>query len=569
MIQRSTWRLARRRTSAAILLALTLTLLLPGAAAAQTAPSIVETSIDRTDFPRTLGFSALVDNGESLESAVFFYQVPPEGAITRREAEVSTGDVTRLEVTVPTNTGVIYIPPGADIDWWWALTGTDGETVETERTTFRYADPRYVWQLIEDEMLQIYYYEDESIAEALHVVGREALQRMSALLDVEIDFPARIYLWANSQDALGVERVESDTFEQLIFTGGTRVLADLVHVFSPQPWIVAHELTHVLTKVAGERFTDLPAWLDEGTATYAEVDWRSRRGRPLQAALDGDRILSVRSIGSSTNTPGDVDLFYGESADIVTALIDEFGEDTFAELFRVFKAGTTVDNALLAVYGFDREGLDAFYRENRGLEPREAVEDRSTRIEDEPIGATDATGQAEQSAQAQSGESAGQAEATGEEAAEAEAEAQADEEGAARDESQVSARQEEVEEWNNTLRLGPRFGPGDGFAWEAVVTGVGGGALLVSLVLLFIVLGRGPQTAAAPAGPASAHWQPPAPPAAGPAAAMPPAPAGGSGGVGTETQVQPWSGWRVGAPTSDPQGGSAPEGDAPDGDASD
>ena len=537
---------------------------LPAGVAAQTAPSIVATTIDRGNFPRDLTFSALVENGESLEAAVLFYQVPPEGAITRRTAEITEGDVTRIEATAPTNAGQIYIPPGADIEWWWGLTGSDGETTETERSTFRYADPRYDWQVVEDELLQLYYYENENAAQALHVVGREAIARMGALLGVEPDFPARIYLWANSEDAIGVEQVQSDTFEQLIFTGGTRVLADLVHVFSPQPWIVAHELTHVLTKLAGESIAGLPAWLDEGTATYAEVDWRARRGLPLQAALEGDRVLSVRSIGSSTNSPGDVDLFYGQSADIVTVLIDEFGEEQFSELFRVFKDGTTVDAALLAVYGFDREGLDTFYRENRGLEAREATEDRSTQIEDAPIGAVGASQDAAQTARgddpADAVDGAGTQADT--EADSAAAQAEAEEAGTPRDASQVAARQEAVEAWNNTIRAGPVFGPGDGFPWEVVVTGAGGGALLASLVMLFVVLGRGPRTAAAPAGLASARWQP-APPAARPTAAMPPAPAGGSGGAGTETQAHSWY-WESKEPTSEPEGGSAPESDAPD-----
>ena len=238
--------------------------------------------------------------------------MPPEGAITRTPAEVTPGDVTRLSATIPTNTGTIYIPPGAEIEWFWQLTATDRTAVETERETFRYEDPRYDWQVIERGDLQLHYYENEGDAQELLVVGSDAIARMSELLGIQLDFPARIYLWSNGQDAAGVERVESDTFEQLIFTGGTRVLADLVHVFAPERWIVAHELTHILTKVAGEGGVgSLPAWLDEGTATYAEGDWRSRRGLAIARAVERDDVLSVRSIGSSTSNPGDVDLFYG------------------------------------------------------------------------------------------------------------------------------------------------------------------------------------------------------------------------------------------------------------------
>ena len=523
-------------------------LLTAGRAGAQT-PTIVDTQINQSNFPASLMFSALVDEAESLESAVLFYQVPPEGAITRAAAVVAGSDVIRLEAEISTNRGVAYIPPGADIEWWWALTDSDGETTETERTIFRYADPRYDWQVIRGGNLELYYYEGESTAEALHVVGRDALERMGALLGVELDFTAKIYLWANPQDATGVERTESDTFEQLIFTGGTRVLADLVHVFAPQPWIVSHELTHVLTKQAGEGIADLPAWLDEGTATYSERDWRARRGGSLQFALDNDEILSVRSIGSATNTPNDVDLFYGQSADIVTALIDEFGEDTFAELFVVFKQGTTVDDALMQVYGFDREGLDAFYRQNRGLEAREATEDRSTQVEDAPIapaGQEQSAEQSEPEAQAveESVEATEQTEAE-EQAAEV-VEDPAEEESGGRDESQVAARQEAVDAWNETLRLGPTFEPGDGFPWEIAVTAVGGAALGLSLVMLFIVLGR-PAAAVVAANGGAERWQAP----------LPPPPSDASGAA---SQVEPWGGWRrdVSAAEARPEPASPP-----------
>ena len=478
---------------------------------------------------------------------MLYYQVPPEGAITRQPAELSVSGVVRLEAVLPTNTDRTYIPPGATIEWWWALTTTDGDTIETARSNYSYVDPRYEWNVIADEALELYYYEDEATAQALHDIGRDAISHMSTVLGTEIDFPARIYLWRNAQDASGVERVESSRFEQLIFTGGTRVLADLVHVFSPEPWIVAHELTHILTKQAGEGIADLPAWLDEGTATYAETGWRSRRGVALQRALDSDAILSVRSIGSNTNTPGDVDLFYGQSADIVTALIDEFGDERFADLFAVFKRGSTVDDALMEVYGFDREGLDTFYRTQRGLEARGDVEDRSTRIEDEQIGPAGT----EQSAEgAQAGEEPAVApadDAADTPAAEAAAdsdsdpEAVVDEADAEAADAALEGRQQRIEAWNTRVRLGPAFGPGDGLPWPEIVTGAGGAALLLSLLALFIVLGRG--AAPAPvAGPA------PVTPPPGPAVTPPPGP--------TDSQPPPpavahdptpggaWAGWR-------------------------
>ncbi|MEE9278382.1 MAG: hypothetical protein V3V06_08215, partial [Dehalococcoidia bacterium] len=70
--------------------------------AAQTGPTVVETQ-QINDFPREVVFSALVRNGEPLSEAVLFYTILPVGAITRAQADIQQGDVTRISASMPTN----------------------------------------------------------------------------------------------------------------------------------------------------------------------------------------------------------------------------------------------------------------------------------------------------------------------------------------------------------------------------------------------------------------------------------------------------------------------------------
>ncbi len=448
-------------------------------AAAQSAPSIVDTQFNIL-WNTEVTVSALVENGEVLESVVFFYTVLPEGAITRQVAEIVPGDVTRVTASIPTNQANTWIPAGSEIEWFWELTATGGEPVETPREVFRYQDPRYDWQEISDGNLTVFFYANENLARQMLNSGVEAIGTMSALLGIELDIPIRIYAWANPGDATGVERVQSEAFEELVVTGGTRVLADLLHVFQPTRWVVRHELTHVLTKIAGEGgIGQLPSWLDEGTATYAEGDWRSRRGQAINFAVDNDSLLAVRGMASVSNRPGEIDLFYGQSADLVTFLIDEFGEDDFAALFAVFKRGSTVDNALETVYGFNRDGLDDAYRAGLGLDPLVRGEDRSTTIEDEapnPVG--EATPQPSETAPS--------------EAAPEQPDAEAEAVGAGRSDDDIAARQAEIDRQLENRRLRPLFTSSGGFPWEEVVTGVGAVGLVLGGILLWNLLGRAP-----------------------------------------------------------------------------
>lgn len=461
-----------------------------GPARAQGGPTIDGAQI-ANNFPTHLTFSAIVSGAAlPIQEAVLLYRVLPEGSLTRAPAEVIQGDIARFSVEAPVNRGDIFVPAGADIVWSWEVTLADGTAITTEEQTFRYEDPRYEWQSIQQGDLILYYYADQEAAQRLLEAGAESVARMSELLGITLDFPIRLYLWRSPQDAGGVEQVESQTFEMLIETGGSRVLADLVHIFDPTRWVVAHETTHVLTKVAGEGgIGRMPAWLDEGTATYSEGDWESRRGFAVDSAIANDDLLSVNSLSSLPGDPSRVEQFYGQAAALVQFLIEEYGPAKFAQLFAVFKEGSTVDNALQTVYGFDANGLDDAYRAGVGLAPREPGEDRSTRIEDEGI-ATPTPAPIEAAPAVPEEEEAPAPSVTGE------SETQ-------RTPEEIAARQAEIQRRQETRRTPAGFGEG-GFPWAEVLVGVGGGAVAVGVLLLVFLIGRRPMPALATAGGAAA-----------------------------------------------------------------
>ena len=305
---------------------------------AQEAPQVGATTIRMDDFPDSATFTALVSNGSEVTEAVFFYTVLPDGALTRQPAEIATGDVTRISADLATRGANFYIPAGADIVWYWQLTTNDGTVSETPTQTWRFEDPRYEWVEIERGGIVVRYYDNEGIAIAMAEEGADAVATMSRLLGIDVDFPLKVYVWRSEADAEGVQRERSEGFDEQIITGGVRVLGDLVHIYSPSRWVIRHELTHILTNIAGEgAFGDLPSWLDEGTATIAEGDWLDRRGGALQRAIERDTVLPVRGMASNTNIVGRVDVFYGQAAAIVTFLIDSYGPEQFAQLFATFK----------------------------------------------------------------------------------------------------------------------------------------------------------------------------------------------------------------------------------------
>jgi hypothetical protein len=76
----------------------------------------------------------------------------------------------------------------------------------------------------------------------------------------------------------------------------------------------------------------------------------------------------------SSDFPADPDgarLSYAESYSLISFLIQHYGEQKMLSLLSTFKQGSTYDNALETVYGFDTSGLNSLWRESLGLSPQE------------------------------------------------------------------------------------------------------------------------------------------------------------------------------------------------------
>ncbi len=138
--------------------------------------------------------------------------------------------------------------------------------------------------------------------------------------------------------------------------------------------ILRHELAHVVVDNAVKGpFGDLPAWLNEGTAVYAQSKPDADETSALKDAIANNDVLSLGSISSSTSalSASKVSVFYGESWSLVSFLINTYGDDKYAQLLATLKSGSTMDEAFQSVYGFDQAGFEAAWRQSVGLPPEQ------------------------------------------------------------------------------------------------------------------------------------------------------------------------------------------------------
>jgi hypothetical protein len=323
-------------------------------------------------FPDEIVFRLSVSSDADIQKVTVHYEILPDGVPAYGVPQFEPGPQAQVDFHLNANDGQLYLAPGAEILYHWEIEDAAGDKLSTEPATFVYQDTRYDWESASEGNVSVHWYGGGD-AESYLRVARDTLDRMSALLGAEVDFPVKVWVYDSNDDMLAALPRRSEGQEIERRTAGVRVASDTVLMLADGGGdILRHELTHVVTSVAGEGpYGGLPAWLDEGTAMYAQSEPGEGFTSTLEGAVDRDRLLSVRSMTSPTGDPDKVTLFYGEAWSLVSFMVEEYGEEKFAQLYAVFKDGSTTDNALQQVYGFDQEGLEDAWRASLGLAPRQ------------------------------------------------------------------------------------------------------------------------------------------------------------------------------------------------------
>jgi len=260
------------------------------------------------------------------------------------------------------------LPPGSSVVYWWRVEDDKGDQVETTPVQVQFDDTRYQWRPLAEGKVTIYWYEgSESFAQELMAIAQQVLARLAEDTGAHLETPVRMYIYASSRDLRG-----SMIFPQE-WTGGRAFPREGTIAIGISPgnldWgarAIAHELAHlVIHQMTLNPYNDLPTWLDEGLAMYAEGLPQPGLVSYLNEALAEDRLISVQSLSSPI--PSDTEealLSYSQSYSLVEFLISNYGQEKMLGLLNIFRQGNGYyDDALEKTYGFDMDGLDARWRE--------------------------------------------------------------------------------------------------------------------------------------------------------------------------------------------------------------
>jgi hypothetical protein len=333
----------------------------------------VTTNTYEYSFSEEIVFRVMAESSSEINAIALMYRVGDEPVTNRAYPEFSPAKRVKAEYVWRLQRG--EIPPGSDIEYYWQIEDAAGNALDTEPTTFTYMDDRFAWENLAEGKVILYWYDaEQTFGQSLLSSAVESLARLEENVGVELEKPVKIIVYQSKADMQEALISQGAVFEEHIITLGVVVAPDIVLLHGTHQDVdrtIAHELTHVVVGLATDNpYAEIPAWLNEGLAMYNEGELRSGNAKALEEGIRENKLISVRSLTSATGNPAEVNLFYGEVYSVVDFLLKTYGKEKMSKLLKVFKEGSLADDALMKVYGFDQDELDAQWRESIGVPPR-------------------------------------------------------------------------------------------------------------------------------------------------------------------------------------------------------
>ena len=326
----------------------------------------------RPEFPQRITYSLTAESaaGDIVEAYVFYR--PTAAAVTQR-ARVEVTPARRVELRHSVDMTRNYLPPGLNIRYYWSLTDSVGNRLDTEPQVFRYQDERYNWRAKQGGLVTVLFYAgNEDFGQDLLDTALRTIAKLERSFGVKGDEPIHIVVYGSNRDFAtslppnSAEWIGGQAHPELglIVTGiqpGSGAAREIRRV-------IPHEISHLVLHQATANPYGGPAhWLDEGLATYNQETRDASLLPLLTRAVEDGKLIPVRALNS--NFPLDPDearLSYAESLSLVEYLIETYGEAKLGELLTSFRNELSYDEALKATLGIDTDELDRQWKASLG-----------------------------------------------------------------------------------------------------------------------------------------------------------------------------------------------------------
>ncbi len=357
-----------------IVLAISALLLFLGSspAAAETGITVITSDVE-IDFPSQAVFTIEIESNAEIADVRLCYQVDMMNYVEIvSEGWADFTPANKVTARWVWDMRQASLPPDAEITYWWVIEDADKNNLKTSPEMIHFDDDRFSWRSLTstppqsgNELTLFWYQGSDSFAQELLNTCEEGLARLIEDIGTYPERPIKIYIYASTTDLQ-----EAMIFPQE-WTGGVAFIKFSTIAIGISPTMLdwgkralVHELTHLVVHQATfSPYGQLPLWLDEGLAMYNEGELEFQYSTRLEEAIQENALISVRSLCSPFSAEREKALLsYAQSYSLVEYLLDNYGQYKMLDLLTFLKEGSTYDEALTEVYGFDIDGLDANWR---------------------------------------------------------------------------------------------------------------------------------------------------------------------------------------------------------------
>ena len=313
-------------------------------------------------FPDAVDFGLTIESTSAITKVRLFFR--PLGARSWIYAYPSfkpvpeSGNRTTANLQVNT-TGDSYLPPGTRLEYYYVIQDAAGNVLKTSPSVLEFNDDRFQWEKTRIGPLVLNYH-DLPASRVSYVKDQVdgAFEELTDLLQVTPEVPLQGVIYNNRDETRKAFPFQSETISEAgVFQGFAFSSYGIFVGVGLDPRLITHETAHLLLHQAlGPRAVELPAWLNEGFASYMEPG-----SVPYGSSGLRDRGLPIRSMSRVPGTPSHIGLFYLKSESVVGFLINHQGAPAFQRFLEQLRLGRQVDEALMQVYGFDTDGLEALW----------------------------------------------------------------------------------------------------------------------------------------------------------------------------------------------------------------
>lgn len=312
---------------------------------------------------------------------VIFHGVPPAGLkidsamlyfLAEGELKTRAGEATLLSNGELYYTAEMSGDPMrafSNVVYWFEVALADGQILKSERRSLYYEDNRFNWRERASEDFRVHWYEGEdAFAQSLLDVADLGLENIQKYLPLELSEPVEIYAYTDAQEM----RAALQTLSKSWVGAHTDPYLGVMVVSLPRgpeqrlemERQIPHELMHLLLyQWLDNGYGNLPAWLNEGLASVAELYPNPDYLTLLDKALDDDKLLPMASLCQTF--PRDASsafLAYAQATSFTRYLYQQYGSTGLENLAMAYADGLSCERGVQTVLGSSLPQLERRWR---------------------------------------------------------------------------------------------------------------------------------------------------------------------------------------------------------------